>query len=143
MSALVLDNERRHQVSRTLGMSIGRVQALRRIAAASLPMGELAELLGIDPPYMTLVVDDLEARGFVQRRDHPADRRAKLVVATEMGLGVAREADRILDEPPRSLLTLSQRELLMIESALIKVVGGVSEDRHESTDTPGQDSTAS
>jgi len=121
MSALVLDNERRHKVSRALGMSIGRVQALRRIAASPMPMGELALLLGIDPPYMTLVVDDLEARGFVERRDHPTDRRAKIVVATERGLAVAHEADQILDEPPEGLLTLSYEELIVLEAALGKV----------------------
>jgi len=123
MSSLVLDNERRHNVSKLLGMSLGRVQALRRIASASMPMGELALLLGIDPPYMTLVVDDLEGRGFVQRRDHPIDRRAKLVVATERGLAAAQEADRILDDPPQSLLALSDDELAALDGLLAKVAG--------------------
>ena len=59
MRELVLDNERRHEVSDALGMSFGRIKALRRIDAAPMTMGELATLLGTDPPYMTILVDDL------------------------------------------------------------------------------------
>jgi DNA-binding MarR family transcriptional regulator len=122
MSSLVLDNERRRKVAEALGMSFGRAKALRRIAARPMPMGELALLLGIDPPYMTLVVDDLEDRGLVLRRDHPDDRRAKLVVATEQGLAAAQLAERILDEPPTNLLALSSDELVTLEGILAKMV---------------------
>ena len=127
MSSLVLDNDRRQRVSEALGMSFGRAKALRRIAVRSMPMGEFALLLGIDPPYMTLVVDDLEERGLVARKDHPSDRRVKLVVATEEGLAAAQLAERILDEPPASLLALSVPELVALESILAKVAAGVSE----------------
>ena len=41
----------------------GVADALRRIAASPMTMGELAAILGIDAPYMTLVVDDLERQG--------------------------------------------------------------------------------
>jgi DNA-binding MarR family transcriptional regulator len=125
MSSLVFSNERRHMVSKALGMSFARAKALRRIAARPMPMGELATLLGIDPPYMTLVVDDLEERGLVQRRDHPEDRRAKLVVATEQGLAAAQLAQRILDEPPASLRALSADELTTLERVLARAAGAV------------------
>jgi len=122
MSSLVLDNERRRKVAEVLGMSFGRIRALRRIAAGSMPMGELAWQLGIDPPYLTLVVDDLEDRGLVARTDHPTDRRAKVVVATDRGLALAREAERILDDPPEGFLALSSEELAVLEDLLAKVI---------------------
>jgi len=81
MSDLVLDNERRREVSDALGLSFGRIRALRRIAASPITMGEVAAALGIDAPYATLVVDELERQGLVERRPHPTDRRVKLVVA--------------------------------------------------------------
>jgi DNA-binding MarR family transcriptional regulator len=108
---LVLDNERRRQVSKALGLSFGRIRALRRIAARPVPMGELAAAVGIDAPYMTIVVDDLEAQGLVERRPHPTDRRAKLVLATRRGKEAARRAEAILETPPAELADLDGAEL--------------------------------
>ena len=95
MSDLVLDNQRRREVSEALGMSFGRARAVRRLARRPMSMGELAAALGIDPPNATVVVDDLEALGLVRRRPHPTDRRAKLVEATRKGKehGPARRRD--------------------------------------------------
>ncbi|HTR69545.1 MAG TPA: MarR family transcriptional regulator [Mycobacteriales bacterium] len=108
---LVLDNERRRQVSDAVGMSFGRIKALRRIAAGSMTMGELAATLGTDPPYLTVVVDDLEVQGLVERRPHPTDRRAKLVVATRKGKDLARRAEAILGEVPPGMSALDDDEL--------------------------------
>src|SRR3954463_6352379 len=43
----------------------------------------LAHQLGIDRTVMTYLVDDLEQAGVVERKPDPADRRARLIVATE------------------------------------------------------------
>ncbi|MFZ1063738.1 MAG: MarR family transcriptional regulator [Acidimicrobiales bacterium] len=126
MSTLVLDVDRRRMVADAVGMSFGRAKALRRIAARSMTMGELASVLGTDPPYMTLVVDDLEQRGLVARTDHPTDRRAKLVVATPRGLELAREAERILAQPPADLLALSSDDLQVLDRLLADLVAGRS-----------------
>src|SRR6478735_5357302 len=45
----------------------------------------LAEQHGIDRTVMTYLVDDLVAAGLVERRQNPADRRARRVVATAEG----------------------------------------------------------
>ena len=73
MADLVLDNERRRDVSEQVGLSFGKIKALRRIANRPMPMRELASLLGLDPPNLTPVVDDLEGAGLVERRAHPTD----------------------------------------------------------------------
>jgi DNA-binding MarR family transcriptional regulator len=111
MCDLVLDNERRREVSEALGLSFGRIKALRRIARAPMTMGELAAELGIDAPYATLVVDELEGDGLVERRLHPTDRRVKLVNCTTQGAAAARRANKILGRPPASLAGLSGPEL--------------------------------
>jgi DNA-binding MarR family transcriptional regulator len=120
---LVLDNERRREVADALGMSFGRVRALRRIAARPMPMGELAVLLGIDAPYATIVVDDLEKQGLVERRTHPTDRRAKMVVATRQGKAAARRAEGILGTPPAELADLPAADLHELARILRRVVG--------------------
>lgn len=74
-------------------------------------MRQLAGSLATDAPYTTLVVDDLERRGFVGRTVHPTDRRAKIVTATAAGLAAAARAEEILGAPPAPLLDLDPAEL--------------------------------
>ncbi|CAG6393041.1 MarR family transcriptional regulator [Streptomyces cocklensis] len=112
LRSLVLErNERRKEVAEALGMSFFRAKALRRIAKRPSQMGELAAELASDRPYLTLVVDDLEKRGLVERRQHPTDRRCKIVSATEAGLAAAARANAILRNPPPALLALSAADL--------------------------------
>jgi DNA-binding MarR family transcriptional regulator len=111
MSALVLDGDIKREVSEALGLSFARIRALRRIAPGPIAMRDLVTALGTDPPYLTLVVDDLEARGLVVRSPHPDDRRAKVVSATPTGRQAARRAEAILARPPAGLTELSERDL--------------------------------
>jgi DNA-binding MarR family transcriptional regulator len=111
MNDLVLDNNRRRQVSETLGISFARTRALRRLARRPMPMGELAAALDVDPPNATRLVDDLESLGLARRRPHPTDRRAKLVEATRKGKNMAGRADEILGTPPPALGALSGDDL--------------------------------
>jgi DNA-binding MarR family transcriptional regulator len=118
MSDLVLDNERRRDVADAVGMSFGRARTIRRLARRAMSMSELAEALGIDRSNATVVVDDLEAQGFVRRRPHPTDRRAKLVEATAKGKRLARRAEAILATPPPAITALSAEDLQMLRALL-------------------------
>ena len=121
MSDLVLDHTRRREVSEALGMTFGRVRAIRTLAREPLSMGELAAALGIDRPNATVLVDDLEAQGLVRRRAHPTDRRAKLVEPTRRGKALARRADEILATPPTALGALDAAELETLRGFLERV----------------------
>ncbi|HEY4929882.1 MAG TPA: MarR family transcriptional regulator [Acidimicrobiales bacterium] len=121
MCDLVLDNERRREVSDAIGLSFGRVKALRRIARHPMTMGELAIKLGIDAPYATLVVDELERQGLVERRPHPTDRRVKLVTATPRGAKEAQRAQDILNRLPVGMEALSGAELETLATILAKI----------------------
>ena len=120
MNDLVIDNDRRRQVSEALGMSFGRARALRRLARRPMSMGELAAALLIDPPNATVVVDDLEAQGLVRRGAHPTDRRAKVVEATRKGKELARRADEIIATPPAALSALGAEDLEALRSVLAR-----------------------
>jgi DNA-binding MarR family transcriptional regulator len=111
MGDLVFDNDRKGQVSERLGMSFGRVRALRKLAEREMGGRELAASLNVDAPWVTLMVDDLEERGLVERTPHPTDRRRKLLVLTAEGRAVAKEAERILLEPPPALRALPADDL--------------------------------
>jgi DNA-binding MarR family transcriptional regulator len=118
MSDLVLDNQRRRQVTDATGMSFGRTRALRRLARRPMSMGELASMLGIDPPNASVLVTDMESQGLVRRRPHPSDGRAKLVEVTRKGRDIARRADAILAAPPPGLSALSAEELETLQRIL-------------------------
>jgi DNA-binding MarR family transcriptional regulator len=118
MSDLVLDHQRRRQVSEAVGLSFGRTRAVRRVAAQPLSMGELAAVLGIDRPNATVLVDELEAQGLVRRRPHPTDRRAKMVEATPKGRKIAKRANEILGTPPAVLSALATEDLEALRRVL-------------------------
>lgn len=121
MADLVLNNERRREVSEEVGLSFGKIRALRRIARRPMSMSELASLLSVDPPNLTAVVDDLEGAGLVERQPHPTDRRVKLVVASPAGAALAAKADEILARPPASLSGLPAEDLQSLVKILTKL----------------------
>jgi DNA-binding MarR family transcriptional regulator len=118
MNDLVLDNERRRQVSEAVGLNFGRARALRRVARRPMSMGELAAALDVDPPNATVIVKELEAQGLVRRRPHPTDGRAKLVEATRKGNEKARRADEILSTPPPGIADLDADDLATLRRVL-------------------------
>jgi DNA-binding MarR family transcriptional regulator len=123
MSDLVLDNRRQREVTQALGMSFGRTRAIRRLARQPMSMREFAAAMGIEAPNATVMVDDLESAGLVERRPHPTDRRAKLVEATPEGKVLAKKADEILSTPPEGLAALADEELETLRALLRRAAG--------------------
>ena len=69
-------------------------------AAATTPAGNqrtIAARLGIDRTVMTYLLDDMEKAGLLERRADPADRRTRLIVATDHGHATLDELCRRLD----------------------------------------------
>lgn len=121
MTELVTDLGRQRAVSEHVGLSFGKLRALRRIAAHPSTMGEISALLGIDPPNLTAIVDGLEDLGLVERQPHPVDRRARLVVATKTGAALARKAQQFMARPPKELVQLPTSDLEELERILLSV----------------------
>jgi DNA-binding MarR family transcriptional regulator len=85
-------------------------------------MGEMARAVGVDPSYITALVDDLDTRGLARRAPSPEDRRVKIIVLTDAGRKLADEIDAILSVPPAALSSLSQPELRQLRDLLDKVL---------------------
>ena len=68
----------------------------QHIAAEGSRLTDLAERAQITKQSMGYLVDDLEERGYVERRPDPTDRRATLVSLTERGWGQIRAALAII-----------------------------------------------
>src|SRR6476661_1266944 len=66
-----------------------QARVLTLLAREPLPMRRIAEQLKCEPSNITGIVDRLQARGLVERRSDPADRRVKLAAATDTGTETA------------------------------------------------------
>jgi DNA-binding MarR family transcriptional regulator len=104
-----------------LGRGSGRVKALLWLTEGPLSLSELAEAVRVDAPYATLIVDNLEERGLVERRPDPADRRRKLVALTPEGKEAAQRALRIKREPPPGFASLTAAELDVLEDLVRRI----------------------
>ena len=58
-------------------------------------MSDLAYEMSVDAPAATVIINDLEARGLVERKAHPENRRSKLVSATAEGRKLIATVSRI------------------------------------------------
>src|SRR5580704_1843291 len=69
-----------------LGVEPRHVGMLTRLAAnEGKSQQAIGELVGVNPTQMVFLVDDLEDRGFVERRRNPADRRSYGLFLTDSG----------------------------------------------------------
>ena len=107
--------DRRAAVTEQTGISFVKAKALRRLMNRPLTMGDLTSELNTDPPYTTLLVDDLVGRGLVERATDPSDRRRKLVALTPDGAELAASAERILAVPPVGFDLLGAEDLHHLE----------------------------
>lgn len=101
----------RRKVSEATGLPFSRIRALRRLLDKPLTMCELAQEMNVDAPAATVAVNELEARGLVERRPHPTNRRAKLVSLTAAGRRVIAQARRVSDHAPAALQALPAKDI--------------------------------
>jgi DNA-binding MarR family transcriptional regulator len=86
--------------------------AFARLAPAGATVSELAEHLGVTRQAASQLVDELIDKGYVERRPHPSDRRARLIVLTERGWACTRAADEAAAETIRPWAALLGEERL-------------------------------
>ncbi|MEV7391272.1 MULTISPECIES: MarR family transcriptional regulator [unclassified Streptomyces] len=99
-----------------------QARLLSLLSLEPLPMRKLAQKLKCEPSNVTGIVDRLEARGLVERRPDPADRRVKLAAATDEGLRVARDLRDGLRFARAPLAGLSDEERLSLRDLLRRML---------------------
>jgi MarR family transcriptional regulator, transcriptional regulator for hemolysin len=77
------------RVAREHGLTMQQWELLARLRRAEAPVDhrQLGCALHVTPPTLTALVDTAVERGLVERREHPDDRRRRLVALTEAGEG--------------------------------------------------------
>jgi DNA-binding MarR family transcriptional regulator len=75
----------------------------------------IGELIGLNPTQMVFLVDELESRGFVERRRNPADRRSYALYLTQAGtdmLGKVQEVAQVHQAQLGKSLSETEQERL-------------------------------
>jgi DNA-binding MarR family transcriptional regulator len=83
-------------------------------------MGILAQQWHCDPSNVTAIIDQLEQRGFVERRVNASDRRVKTVGLTAGGAAARQRAIERLSVPPAGFEALSGAEQRTLRDLLRK-----------------------
>jgi DNA-binding MarR family transcriptional regulator len=112
----------RNQVLATLGLTPNDSRVLTSLDEhGGRTLGSLAEEWRCDASTATWIVDRLEAKGLAERRPHPRDRRARLVVLTPAGAQTRAQLVAGIYTPPPELLKLKRSELALLREAVAKL----------------------
>jgi DNA-binding MarR family transcriptional regulator len=96
--------------------------AFARLSAGGATITELAEHLDVTRQAAAQLVDELIVKGYVERRPHPRDARARLIVLTSKGWACTRAAEAaIADTLRRWEAVLGPDRLLAVRDDLLRV----------------------
>jgi DNA-binding MarR family transcriptional regulator len=126
---LLMSAGQRHLETVTVGiegMGLSKVMAQFLGAVCQSPPGptnQLATRFGVDPSWVTDIVDRLEARGQLVRRPSPDDRRVKILEVTEAGRETFRAMEAMFATPPPELLAAPREDLLALVRIAERLAG--------------------
>ena len=106
----------------------GREAAVLRAIDAGRPVsqGEIARVMNVDRTTMVALIDDLQLKGLVQRRQDPDDRRKNVVELTDAGRGAVQQAAEAVGQAERDFLApLSAAEAAQFKKTLRALLGRV------------------
>ncbi|MEU9736328.1 MarR family winged helix-turn-helix transcriptional regulator [Streptomyces sp. NPDC048002] len=96
--------------------------AFARLAPHGATATELAAHLGVTKQAASQLVDELARKGYVERRPHPGDARARLVVLTERGRACTRAAEEAMADAVRAWgELLGEGELRALRDGLARI----------------------
>ncbi|GHB53317.1 MarR family transcriptional regulator [Streptomyces viridiviolaceus] len=99
--------------------------AFTRLAPDGATVTDLAVHLGVTKQAASQLVDELARKGYVERRPHPDDARARLVVLTERGWACTRAAEEAAAEAVRAWADLiGEGEVRVLRKRLLRIAPG-------------------
>ena len=103
-----------------LGMTLKQYFALRQLRdEGRMSQSSLCSAMNVDANYMTLMLNDLEDEGWVERKRDPSDRRRHIVELTPDGLSSIDRAERGIDGMEDEILgSLSEEERATLRDLL-------------------------
>ncbi|WP_425835664.1 MarR family winged helix-turn-helix transcriptional regulator [Streptomyces fractus] len=99
--------------------------AFVRLSAGDATATDLAVHLGVTKQAASQLVDELVRKGYAERRPHPQDARARLVVLTARGWECTRAAEEAAAEAVRGWVDrLGEREARALADGLATIASG-------------------
>ncbi|GGM01874.1 MarR family transcriptional regulator [Streptomyces fumigatiscleroticus] len=96
--------------------------AFTRLAPGGATATDLAVHLGVTKQAASQLVDELVRKGYAERRPHPDDARARLVVLTDRGLACTRAAEEAAAEAVRAwVAVLGETEVGVLRENLLRI----------------------
>ncbi|MFJ5645359.1 MarR family winged helix-turn-helix transcriptional regulator [Streptomyces sp. NPDC093223] len=96
--------------------------AFARLAPDGATVTELAAHLGVTKQAASQLVDDVVRKGYAERRAHPRDARARLIVLTARGWACTRAAEEAAAEVVRGWgEALGEGEVRVLRDALVRI----------------------
>ncbi|MFJ8027333.1 MarR family winged helix-turn-helix transcriptional regulator [Streptomyces sp. NPDC096311] len=96
--------------------------AFARLAPGGATVSDLAAHLGVTKQAASQLVDELVRKGYVERRPHPADARARLIVLTELGWACTRAAEEAAADAVRAWgELLGESEMRALRDRLLRI----------------------
>jgi DNA-binding MarR family transcriptional regulator len=107
------------------GRSDGYV--FRALAVRPMTVSDLAARLGISKQGAGQIVDDMEQRGYLERRPDPSDGRARLLYLSERGNFALAAARRFHQRYEQQLVRTHGREVVATLRAMLEAMAGGTE----------------
>ncbi len=96
--------------------------AFARLAPSGATVTDLAAHLGVTKQAASQLVDEIVRKGYAERRAHPGDARARLVVLTELGGACTRAAEEAAAEVVGAWVdVLGEGEVRALRDGLVRV----------------------
>ncbi|MFE5398216.1 MarR family winged helix-turn-helix transcriptional regulator [Streptomyces sp. NPDC056568] len=96
--------------------------AFARLAPDGATVTDLAAHLGMTKQAASQLVEELVRKGFAERRPHPVDARARLIVLTERGWDCTRAAEEAAAEAVRAWAdVIGEGEVRALHGLLVRV----------------------
>ena len=122
----LVTSHRAHVVAAMAQLGLSPMQAyVLRLLEPGRPvaMRHLARALSCDASNVTGIVDRLEARGLVERRSAPHDRRVRALAVTPVGANLRCRVVERLHEAPEPIRRLSPADQRLLRDLLARAVG--------------------
>jgi DNA-binding MarR family transcriptional regulator len=104
------------------GMRPAHGFAFARLAPDGATVTDLAAHLGVTKQAASQLVDELVRKGYVERRPHPVDARARLIVLTELGWACTRAAEEAAADAVRAWgELLGESEMRALRDRLLRI----------------------
>jgi len=111
------------------GLSTREVGLMTRLSHhGTLSQSRLGQLHHTDRTSMVGHVDRLEARGFVERRRDPSDRRVYLICLTDLGESTLRDARKFTDEVEQDITgSMTDRQREQVRDLLMRALDDIQD----------------